>query len=643
MKRVIILMVCVVAAALVAAVGYAVYRAWWNANYFVTEHDEHQAPPRDDLQLVDDNLADKRPAFDDKLVDSRPLGDWELNASAAVIRLDCPMVIPDSGREMLVLRPSYANAITAAKACRLDLLPSANTLDGAAKQFDDGLYAALDLACFRGEIGLAPAAPAWAAAVFQRLPKQSPARSFLATALELAGKTIDLSAAEKQENDRWLVVFERNQAASKPISFYTWTPELKQVWRFFRFLQHEFTEDDLAIPRDVAAVLKQNDDLREQHRAINAFYGRLTNPSICLPVNALIDAKQALPQLAKEHGARRATVAIFPPSTSRETELFDQMFPAGLPASANLMGVLIQRIRSGEVDLKPGKNDGWYQHQVYALETLLLPAKGQENDKLLLTAEYKKRLVEAFKALITKRRETHARELGIAKASEAAPPPPKVKVCPRLRVEPCATFYLRNARAYAFLQDFLTAAAGRERLEKLHGLREGGERPPTLDAELGAVRSRFYGFYLLSCEDIGMKPQLADGELADPPAAKQAAMDWLGSLADNADLRCDTRVCVPIFVDPLHGKTRIWATLGVRLAHLEASYARPPRLRPKGRDEAWTEVKSEQLGNNRCVIPVDEFAEIELAGSAALTRAELRDACDRYKTKEEIVRGLSGR
>ncbi len=247
MKRVIVLMVCV-AAALVAAASYGVYCAWWNANYFETEHDEYQAPPRDDLQLVNDRLAEKRPAFDDKLVNSRPLGAWELNASAAVIRLDCPMIMPDSDREMLVLRPSYADAIKAAKDCHLDLLPSANTLDGAAKQFDDGLYAALDLACFRGEIGFAPAAPAWAAAVLQRLPNQSPARPFLAAALELAGKTFDLAAAERQEKDRLLAQFEQDQAASKPISFYIWTPELRQVWRFFRFLQHEFTEDDLAIP-----------------------------------------------------------------------------------------------------------------------------------------------------------------------------------------------------------------------------------------------------------------------------------------------------------------------------------------------------------------------------------------------------------
>ncbi len=40
---------------------------------------------------------------------------------------------------------------------------------------------------------------------------------------------------------------------------------------------------------------------------------------------------------------------------------------------------------------------------------------------------------------------------------------------------------------------------------------------------------------------------------------------------------------------------------------------------------------------------VDEFAEFELSGSNVLTRQELRAACDRGQTKEEIVRILTGR
>ena len=65
---------------------------------------------------------------------------------------------------------------------------------------------------------MAPAAPAWAAAVFQRLANQSPARPFLAAVLGLAGKTSDLAAAKKHESDRWLAQFERDEAASKPVT-----------------------------------------------------------------------------------------------------------------------------------------------------------------------------------------------------------------------------------------------------------------------------------------------------------------------------------------------------------------------------------------------------------------------------------------
>ena len=245
--------------------------------------------------------------------------------------------------------------------------------------------------------------------MFQLLPPKSPARPFLAAALELAGKPAKLAAAEKAEKDRLLAEFQQDKAASKPIAFYDWTPELTQVWRFYRFLQHEFTADKLAIPRDIAAVLKGNDKLLKQYRAMGAFYGKLTNPSICVPVDALIDTKWNMLQLSKQYGAAHESVAVFPPSTSRETELFERVFPDGVPLQANLMAVLIRRIRDGVVKLAPGKNDGWYQYQVYALETLLLPEKGQETAKLLLTAEYKKRLIEAFKALVVKRRETHAR------------------------------------------------------------------------------------------------------------------------------------------------------------------------------------------------------------------------------------------
>lgn len=600
-------------------------------------------PPSVELQLTDDELEDKNPAFDETLVDSRPLGDWQVNLSDAVIKLNCPDARSDTDAELLVLRPTYRDAMRVAKESGHVLLPSANLVDGAAKQFDDGLYACIDLACYQGRLGPGPSAPALVRAIFDRLTPDSPARPFLAAALHVAKQDVELTPAETNAMRRFLDLFESDRERSKPIGFYTWTPELEEVWRFYRFLQFEF-DIDLTIPRSVAQVLEGDPTLLEQYRALNAFYGRLTNPLICLPVDALIGNNTRLSELAGKYGARRQAVCVFPPSTSRETELFDRMFRDGLPPNVNLMAELIRRIRSGEVDLKPGDNDGWYQYQVYALETMLLPGKGQEAEKLLLMATYKKRFVEAFKALITKRRETHVRQLSAAKSEAVAEGPrPFDSIKPRLRVEPCATFYLRTARAYAFLHDFLLATVGEDTLKTLHGFREGGAREANLFDELASIRQRFYGLYLVACEDIGMKPAFLDGETVDETAAKEAALAWLGHLEDDADLACDTRVCIPIFREEIRNATRLWGTLGVRLAPLDASYARPPRVRPLAGGGPWEPVEEYKLEDSHYVIPVDEFAEFELEGLTSLTRAEFRAICDEHMTKEEIIKALAKR
>jgi hypothetical protein len=478
-------------------------------------------------------------------------------------------------------------------------------------------------------------------AVFAKLPADSAARPFLAAALELAGRPVELAAGEQSAANAYRVSFEQDAARSKPIGFYTWSDELKQVWRFYRFLQEEFGSQQMDVPRALSGALSKAPELRKEHAALNGFYGRLTNPQTCLSLEALIEGGDDLASLAQRGGVRHAAVAVFPPSTSRETELFERLFPQGLPQGANLMIELIRAVRSGQVDLAPRKDDGWYQYQAYALETFLLPSRGQEEQKLLLTSSYKKRLVEAFQALITKRRETHARQLDTAKSVAEGRPLARGEVQPRLRVEPCATFYLRTARAYAFLENFLLATVGQERLARLHGFRETGEREPTLAVELEAMRQRFYGFYLVSCEDIGLRPQLLSDEPVDQPAARRAALDWLAKLDNDRDLACDTRVSVPIFQDVQRGKTRLWATLGVRLARLDASYARPPKVRPKDGSADWKEPERYQVGESHYVIAVDEFAEIELAGSASLTRAELRAACDAHQTKEAIVAALS--
>jgi hypothetical protein len=314
----------------------------------------------------------------------------------------------------------------------------------------------------------------------------------------------------------------------------------------------------------------------------------------------------------------------------------------GVPAGVDLMRELVRKIRSGEVNLQPRPNSGWYDYQVYALETLLLPEKGAEKDKLLLSKAYKKRMLEAFQALVTKRRETHVRQLDIVMAPRSMErPPPKLeeKVKPRLRVEPCPSYFLRAARAYAFLANFLESSVGKETLQALHGLKKDGQRKDNLYDELHFMRDLFYGLYLTSAEDIGMKPALAAEETVDQDRCYRLAGDWLAKAFKDEDLAADTRVGVPIYVDANRGITRLWLTLGVRLSKLDADYARPPHIKP-ARQGDWTVVESHRLEGSHYYIPVDEFAEVEIKGMRVLTREELRAICDREKTKEAILKAL---
>ena len=117
-------------------------------------------------------------------------------------------------------------------------------------------------------------------------------------------------------------------------------------------------------------------------------------------------------------------------------------------------------------------------------------------------------------------------------------------------------------------------------------------------------------------------------------------MKWLDGLEIDKDLACDTRVAVPIYVDPAARTTRNWATLGVRLAHSKRPTPRRRWCVRRVGAGPWKEVESPQLGVSRYVLPVDEFAEFDLSGGNVLSREELRAVCDRCQTKEAIVIGL---
>lgn len=588
--------------------------------------------------LADDKLADKKPAFDPALADTRPLTDgthrWQLNTSAAVLELDLEDLNPEGNSALRVLYPSFA---AAGKAMHGDVLPSVNLLSAKAKQFDDGLYAALDLhTAWNAEPGL-NSVEMLVRQVLTELNPKSEAAAFLWAALDTGGR---LSPDEQTRRPagvaRYLKEFAESPQMSRPVGYYDWSPELQAVFRFLRFLQQPLNELP-GVAATLARALQENPSCVELYQRVLQFYARLTNE---------LEGRNLL-ELDKDPGTgkvARATVHFLPFSRSRETDLFRELYADGIPEHADLMRDFILAIRDGRLDLTPTKDSGWYEYQQWTLETFLLPERGSENAKLLLRRKYKLRMLQAFEAMVTRYSETHIRQRSANAGASAndMPPPRKELVVPRLRVEPNPTYFLRVARSYAFLQHFLQQEG--LPLDKLHGAREGGWREDTLGDELQNMRLLFCGLHLVACEDIGMAPELAPGEVQSFDQARVLAAKWLEGWSTDPDLAVDTRVAIP-----LQGfeTTRFWCTLGVRCVPFIARYATAPSWRPWPAEgetpEPWQELTFSSLEPRRYVLLVDEFAEAHARQGATLTRAELRQACDTFGSKEHILRALARR
>jgi hypothetical protein len=121
------------------------------------------------------------------------------------------------------------------------------------------------------------------------------------------------------------------------------------------------------------------------------------------------------------------------------------------------------------------------------------------------------------------------------------------------------------------------------------------------------------------------------------------AEKWLGELSNEPDLAEDTRVAVPIYTDPNQGTMRLWVTLGVRLTKLEAAYVRPPWIKPIDGEMNWSGVGEWQLRTADHLLAVDEFVEVEIPAIEPPNREELRQLCDKYRTKEQIIEALAAR
>ena len=616
---------CIVLAGLLLFVGSG-FSCFMFPQKYTTEHEEEAGPPPDPDFIPDDELSDMKVEFDPELVDSRPYRGWIINKSAAVIKLDI------LGEHTEILYPSYAAAVKAAGESGHEVLLSINYIDGKAKQVDDGLYAALDLAYYKGMENVFESHVSLIKRLLEKTKSNPKCEAFLAAGLHYAD--IEIEVQDKKEKVKYRNLFDNISPWSKPIGFYTWNDDLKRCFRFLRFFMYEFTILDPSareIVVELAKALKSDKKLLHDYKAAVGFYERLTNPRDGDSLDDLIK-EPAFPNVHFTRG-----VYFLPPSRSKETTLAKELLGdnINMPPGTDIMKELISAIRNGKVDLTPDANSGWYDYQVYALETLLLPSEGEEYSKLLLTQRYKKRMIEAFKAMLTTRRETHVRQVSCSYAMGGK----ATWLSPDLRVEPCPSYYLRQARGYDFLLNFLTSSVGEKGLKEIHGLKEGGEREMTLWDELHWIRDFYYGLYLVSCEDIGLRPSFLKDENVDIAHCYEIAEKWLGRALDDEDLAVDTRVSVPIAFDLIPSATHLWVNIGVKLLQFEASFATPPSIKDSEESE-WREVSEDELDKMVWLIPVVQFAEVKVEGHKVFDRDELRAICDKHTSREAIIKAL---
>jgi hypothetical protein len=453
-----------------------------------------------------------------------------------------------------------------------------------------------------------------------------------------------------------VAAFQAMPAFSRPIGFYTWTPALERVFTRDRLLQNRDDLEPFGTFAALAYVLGQDADSLARYQRVTALYSGLTDPYVSTTVDALIPYVASMDALAdpsavasafvtahprQDPGCPQALVAFLPASRGKDTAFFDDQFCGNVPAGTNLLDAFIQAIQTGAVDLAPSAGSGWYDYQLYALETLLLPERGDESQHLLLTAGYKKKLIETFKSLLIQARETHVKQLGGGVAVSARIEP--VDIYPLFPAEPFPTFYLRTARGYRFLRTFLAATLGADFLPGHARLLETGATATSmLSDELDARVALLYGLSFMSTDAVGLAREdgLLPDELAevDVEGALNAARAWLGTWKGDPDVARDPRVITPVEAG-VDGMTTYWAVVGVKALESRAEFVagHEPMVTPTF---CWTG----KLVPHRYTMLVEETTEVRLPSTKPPpTRDELRAVCDAHSTTAEIVKALESR
>lgn len=496
-----------------------------------------------------------------------------------------------------------------------------------AKQFDDGVYAAVELAAQSG-LGKISSKRELLRSIATELNKQKTSSDVAPTILAAAqlGKiNVSPNSSISGAVTKKLTEFNSRPEQSKPIGFYTWTDQLEQI-----FLQDRMLQSELKGASGIASLtrlLNKNKERSAAYRNYLSLVNGLSNP---FREKSLFDK----PTSANEG------LYFFPPTESPEFNLLKRRFGGKpVPEDFDVFDELISDIEKGKLSLRPKPNSGWYDYQCWALEPLVKPGGTAEAKKLEFGLGYRQQLRELFRCGLALSRETQIKNLACGSGSGCGGYCYKIEVCPELSVEPLGTMYYRRAVGYNFLRKVLARSFGEDTLNKMHRKKENGESKLGLGEELRQMETLFAGAYRQSANEIGLPLQSLQKIDGRPilESAAAAFRQWSAKATQDPDLQVDARMMVPVFYDPEKKRTKVWAFLGWQENYLHATFSKNPDI---------IEIRNAKRN------PMEPLPAVEFCGSGypayypvvqefytekILNRKEFRALCDRNKNSPQDI------
>lgn len=429
----------------------------------------------------------------------------------------------------------------------------------------------------------------------------------------------------------------------KPIGFYTWTRQLSSIYSRDRILQQPFLHHGVEAMLVLFAILEEDTLLKKAYfddlnrfALLNGvpkfdFAKEIDSAGKISGFIEVLDDSIALRNLQMRLEMKKMT--FIPSAYTPEDRFLDSKSGDG-DGEEGIMDPFVGAIAKGKVDLTPGTNGSWYEYQQYALEPLLLFSDRAKINRL---HGYIEKLKMTFASLYAAHRETHALGgYGIGYGGDEGNYFNKIALMikPVCRIEPLPEVYLRTSTAYDRLAAIMKT--------KYNEVPFKGMRPDSTNVltyafeEVSYLSDLYYGFYLVSCEDIGMQPQKTS---KDQKTLAALAEDFLFKISTDNDLKQDIRFMLPITSitdNPESNSPWFWVVDGIDTVNtISIEFDEDPGVDFGAvKPEHFTLVRT---GLNKKVAKAD-FFEISLPANKTRNRSEFRKLADKAGRVQDKIR-----